>query len=128
MPKNIEFSDTEIIPWKKLGKGTYEKVLNRNRQTGSYTRLLKFEPGGETKKASSHEFSEEVIIIKGSLLDKSLNMVFTEGMYAFRNPRMKHGPYVSPSGCITFEIGYFEGANSAQARLSGHGKRIRKFA
>jgi hypothetical protein len=103
-----EFSDTDLIPWQKIGGGLYEKILSKDEQTGAYTRMLKFEAGLETTEILVHDFYEEVYIVKGMLIDKTLNESFTEGMYAFRNPGMHHGPFAAPNGCITFEVRYFE--------------------
>ncbi len=105
--ENKEFFDTELLPWNKIAEGIYEKVLSKDDETGAYTRLLKFEPGAELPNRLVHDFFEEVYIVKGALVDKHLNKTFTEGMYAFRNPGMEHGPYVSPTGCITFEVRYY---------------------
>jgi len=105
--ENKEFFDTELLPWNKIGEGLYEKILSKDEETGAYTRLLKFEPGAEINNILSHDFFEEVYIVKGTLIDKRLNKTYTEGMYAFRNPGMEHGPFVSPTGCITFEIRYY---------------------
>jgi hypothetical protein len=105
---NKEFSDTDLFPWQKIGEGLYEKILSRDEQTGAYTRLLKFEAGLETTERLVHDFYEEVYIVRGMLIDKTLKKNFTEGMYAFRNPGMAHGPYAIPNGCITFEVRYHE--------------------
>jgi len=105
---NKELSDTDLIPWQKIGEGLYEKILSKDEQTGAYTRLLKFEAGLETTERLVHDFYEEVYVVKGMLIDKTLKKNFTEGMYAFRNPGMAHGPYAIPNGCITFEVRYFE--------------------
>ncbi len=104
---DMEFFDTDTIPWNKIADGIYEKILSKDEETGAYTRLLKFEPGAEIPNVLTHDFFEEVYIVKGVLIDKRLNKTFTEGMYAFRNPGMEHGPFVSPTGCITFEIRYY---------------------
>jgi len=109
MPKEeMEFFDTERIPWVPIRgvKGQWEKILSRDEETGSYTRMLKFEPGCETFESLTHEFWEEVYIISGSLTDKAKSQEFTAGMYACRPPGMRHGPYVAPNGCITIEMRY----------------------
>jgi|BEDMetMinimDraft_2_1075160.scaffolds.fasta_scaffold03076_1 hypothetical protein len=103
----MEFFDTSSLEWNRLGEKVYEKILSKDEETGSYTRLLKFEPGGKIEKQQEHPFFEEVYIIEGTLTDLSLNKTFSKGMYAFRNPGMKHGPYVSIDGCLTIEFRYF---------------------
>ena len=105
--ENKEFFDTDLLPWNKIGEGVYEKILSKDEETGAYTRLLKIEPGGKIEGILTHDFCEEVYIIKGSLVDKTLNKKFTAGMYAYRNPGMKHGPYESPDGFLAIEIRYY---------------------
>ncbi|MCL5958885.1 MAG: cupin domain-containing protein [Chloroflexi bacterium] len=105
-----EFFDTDMIAWEPVPgaqPGIYEKILSRDPDTGSYTRLLKFAPGLETAETLTHDFWEEVYIVKGVLIDTGKNQVFTEGMYACRPPGMKHGPYKIPEGCITVEFRLF---------------------
>lgn len=106
----LEFFDPDLIPWKPVEggpEGIVEKIVSRDGETGSYTRLLKFPPGMRTTETLVHDFWEEVYIIKGTLIDLGKNQVFTEGMYACRPPGMVHGPYDIPTGCTTFEIRYF---------------------
>lgn len=86
--------------------GIDEMILYED-EDGSQTRLLRFEPGAETHEVLEHDFSEEVYIIEGGLIDKRLDEAFTRGMYACRTPGMEHGPYVAPVGCTTIEFRYF---------------------
>jgi hypothetical protein len=90
--------------------GLSELVLTRDEDTGSYTRLLKFEPGADTRLqgVQKHDFYEEVLIYKGAIHDVTLGQTFSAGQYAYRLPGMVHGPWVAPEGCITFEIRTFE--------------------
>jgi hypothetical protein len=111
--KEREFFSPDGLEWTVAGsgyegiKGVFEKVLSAD-ETGSITRLLKFEPGVETRETLTHDFWEEVIILKGGLIDRAKCQIFTEGMYACRPPGMKHGPYSAPVGCITYEIRYYK--------------------
>ncbi len=107
--KEREISNTDDIPWRKVEgyEKVYEKILSFDDETGAYTRLLKFDPGAEIPKVLEHDFWEEIIILDGILIDKRKNLTLTKGMYGCRPPGMKHGPYVSPTGCITFEIRYY---------------------
>lgn len=110
MPKTeFEFFGVDTIPWVPIqsAPGTSEKILSRDPVSGSYTRMLKFEPNSRTRDLLTHDFWEEVYIIRGSLYDLNKRVRFTEGMYACRPPGMKHGPYLSEDGCITIELRYF---------------------
>jgi hypothetical protein len=37
-----------------------------------------------------------------------MDRTFGAGMYACRPPRMPHGPWRAPSGCVTFEVRTYE--------------------
>ena len=116
MPKEErEFFDTDTIAWRPVGAGSgaaadgvTEKILSEDEDTGNYTRMVHFAAGVETTETIEHDFWEEVIIVEGSLIDTRLNQEFTKGMYGCRPPGMKHGPYKSPNGCITFELRYYD--------------------
>ncbi|WP_336000456.1 cupin domain-containing protein [Halorientalis halophila] len=101
----IEWEPVEGYP-----DGIYEKVLYMD-EDGSHSRILKFEPGVETDEVLNHDFYEEVYVISGGLIDKTLGEVFEAGTYACRTPGMEHGPYETPIGCMTFETRYYEDGN-----------------
>lgn len=112
MPKReIEFIDVDThYEWKPVEGDTLgikEKILSRDPETKSYTRLLKFPPGIKTAETLVHDFWEEVLIVEGELIDLAKNQTFGAGFYACRPPGMKHGPYHIPRGCTTFEIRYY---------------------
>ncbi len=114
MPKQeMEFFNADRIPWEPIAAvpGLYEKILSRDPETGDYTRMLRFDPGADTSPmgVQRHEFWEEVFILSGGIKDLCLNETFSQGMYACRPPGMPHGPWVSPEGCVTFEIRYYKG-------------------
>jgi hypothetical protein len=91
-------------------EGLSEIILAKDDATGSYTRLLRFAPGTDTSSqgVQRHDFWEEVLIYEGAIHDLSLQKTFSKGQYACRPPGMAHGPWVSPEGCVTFEVRSFE--------------------
>ena len=115
MPKpELEFFRPDHIPWEAVagsatggagGPGVRQKILSRS-EDGDVTRLLEFATGVETTETITHDFWEEVWILEGSLIDLGKRQTFTAGMYACRPPGMVHGPYRTPSGCMTLEIRY----------------------
>ena len=110
----LEFFDLSGIEWTPVPHGVpelSEKILASDPGAGVATRLLKWEPGADTTPSGTqvHPFWEEVYILEGSILDLPLNKTFTRGMYACRPPGMRHGPWKSPNGCLTFEVRYFSG-------------------
>jgi len=112
MPKpELEFFPVTDVGWTPaLGgvvPGLHERILAEE-EAGVATRILRFEPGTNTSAAGvqTHAFWEEVYVLEGSLHDLTLNETFTKGTYACRPPGMPHGPWISPEGCLTFEVRY----------------------
>lgn len=91
-------------------QGLSERVLGTDEKTGTYTRLLRFEPGCDTTPmgVQRHDFYEEVLIYSGALHDLTLDKTFGPGQYAYRHPGMAHGPWQTPDGCVTFEVRTYE--------------------
>ncbi len=116
MPKpELEFFKPDNIPWEPVvgsaqmgagGPGVTQKVLSKD-ERGGVTRLLRFEPGVETKETLRHDFWEEVWILEGELLDLAKQQTFTAGMYACRPPGMPHGPYRVTQPTMTLEMRYY---------------------
>lgn len=106
-----EFFDAGDVRWTDVQPGVdglAERILAADPETGVATRMLRFAPGTDTSPLGVvvHEFWEEVYILSGDLHDLTLDQVFTEGMYACRPPGMRHGPWHSSKGCVTFEVRY----------------------
>ncbi len=109
--KELEFYDGAAVEWTQCeGKvlTLKERILVRDEENGTVTRLLRFEPGTDTSPNGilKHDFWEEVYILEGSIKDLRLNQTFSKGMYACRPPGMPHGPWVTKEGCTTFEVRY----------------------
>jgi hypothetical protein len=97
--------------WQAAGErvdGIWEQILSKDPASGSYTRLLRFEPGvsSEANGTLTHEFWEEVFIVEGDLTDLRLDERFTAGMYACRPPGMPHGPWKTEAGVLMVEFRY----------------------
>jgi hypothetical protein len=106
---NMEFFDplasenrSEWEPAPNYPEGGYQKMLYKD-DDRRLSRFLRVEPGVKTENIIAHDYYEEVLIIEGGLIDRTLNKVFTAGMYAYRTPGMDHGPYDYPIGCLMFE-------------------------
>jgi hypothetical protein len=112
MPKpEFEFFDAATVEWTPCAgdvPGLTERILAADPDAGVATRMLRFAPGTDTTPngVQAHDFWEEVYILEGSFTDLELGETFTAGMYACRPPGMKHGPWVSAGGCLTFEARY----------------------
>jgi len=106
----LELFDVETLEWTQVDgalPGLMEKILSKDPDTGSYTRLLRFPAGMITTERFAHDFWEEVYILNGGLIDLTSNQTFQQGYYACRPPGMLHGPYRVPVGCVTLEMRYF---------------------
>ena len=105
----LEFFPVVSMKWTPVAgnvSGLYERVLALDAQTGVATRMLRFDPGTDTSANGIviHDFWEEVYILEGSQWDG--DQFFRKGMYACRPPGMKHGPYRTDEGVVTFEVRY----------------------
>ncbi len=107
-----EFFPVEHVAWTPaqggVVTGLYERILAADDASGVATRMLRFDPGTNTSAAGPqvHDFWEEVYIVQGSLHDLTLDQSFAQGTYACRPPGMRHGPWLAPEGCVTFEVRY----------------------
>ena len=115
MPKQMyEFFDprkTEGFEWttpstyKNGAGGVYEMIITDDKDTGVFTRFLKFDPGASGVGTLTHECWEEVYIIEGPLVANG--EVYETGTVAIRPPGMPHGPFSAPNGALTFEVHYY---------------------
>ncbi len=75
---------------------------------GDYTRLTRFKAATDTKEfgAKSHEYPEEIFIIKGRLYDEAFDKWLEVGDYASRPPGEVHGPFIAEDECVVLEMSY----------------------
>lgn len=105
-----EFFDpmtADDIPWESVPgypDGARQKILYEDDSRSS--RLLLVEADVRTTAVAVHDYHEEVFVLEGSLIDRTLGETFTAGMYAYRTPGMKHGPYEYPERCLMYEHRY----------------------
>ncbi|WP_126454751.1 cupin domain-containing protein [Sulfuriflexus mobilis] len=85
-----------------------ELTLAIDEKTGDYTRLTRFKPGADTKSfgAKSHDYPEEIFIIKGRLYDEAFDKWIEAGNYASRPPGELHGPFKTDVECVVLEMSY----------------------
>ena len=94
--------------------------LDELRKTGSRTRLLRFEPGVFTTAPFVHDHWEEVYLVSGDLTvgnnaEGKGGESFLSPTYACRPPGVHHGPFKSETGCMLFEIHYYDESRKLQA-------------
>ena len=117
-----EFFPTDTIDWQPVEvagyeRGCYEKILSVDDETGSFTRLMRLDPGVRVSGTLTHDFWEEVYIIEGDLTDTAKKQTFKEGYYACRPPGMVHGPYETKSGFLGVEFRYYKPENEQKQDL-----------
>ncbi|GJL64923.1 MAG: hypothetical protein NPIRA04_35770 [Nitrospirales bacterium] len=83
-------------------------------ESGDYTRLTRFKPGADTTAfgPKSHDYPEEIFIVKGRLYDASFDQWLNAGDYASRPPGEVHGPFKADEECIVLEMSYPSQATS----------------
>ncbi|NOX75721.1 MAG: hypothetical protein GXP17_03710 [Gammaproteobacteria bacterium] len=89
--------------------GTLEQLtLAIDEVTGDYTRLTRFKAGSDTSSfgSKSHDYPEEIMVIKGRLYDQAFGLWLEEGEYASRPPGEVHGPFRADDECIVLEVSY----------------------
>ena len=97
--------------------GFYQKILASDldevNKRGSRTRLLKIEPGAYSTEPFVHDHWEEVYLLSGTLIVGNDahglgGESFSFPTYACRPPGVLHGPFSSPTGCLLFELHYYD--------------------
>ena len=113
MPKpEYEFfpvTDVAFTPCEGAVPELTERVLARDDENGTATRILRLAPNCDTSPngVQVHDFWEEVYILEGEMTDLRLGKTFGPGDYACRPPGMEHGPWTAgPEGALTFEVRY----------------------
>lgn len=87
--------------------------LDEKAKKGHRSRLLKIEPGSYTTLPFVHDHWEEVFLFQGDLVvgndeNGKGGEGFSAPTYAVRPPGVVHGPFTSKSGCILFELHYYD--------------------
>ncbi|MDX8053218.1 cupin domain-containing protein [Lentzea sp. BCCO 10_0798] len=104
MREEHEFFPTGELDWRQADPGITERVLSRDPDTSTLTRIARWEPGLETVGVIRHDYHEEVYLLEGDLADLTLGRTFHAGDFASRRPGMPHGPYRTDAGCVMLEI------------------------
>ena len=106
-PLNLENSSKwEII---ENSKGMLEELtLAIVKNSEDYTRLTRFKPGADTASfgTKSHDYPEEIFLMKGGLYDAAFDKWLETGEYASRPPGEVHGPFKADQECIVLEVSY----------------------
>ena len=97
--------------------GIQQKILagrlDESNRRGTRSRLLRFAPGVFTTAPFVHDYWEEVYLVSGDLIvgndaQGRGGEPFKPNTYACRPPGAHHGPFRSETGCVLFELHYFD--------------------
>ncbi len=97
--------------------GIKQKILasdiDEAARRGSRSRLLKFDPGTYTTEPFVHDHWEEVYLLQGDLIvgndtNGEGGEKYDKTAFACRPPGVFHGPFKSDTGCLLFEIHYYD--------------------
>lgn len=97
--------------------GIQQKILSGSLdeagKRGFRSRLLRFQPGVFTAAPFVHEHWEEVYVVSGDLIvgndaNGQGGRKCGPNTYACRPPGAAHGPFKSETGCVLFEIHYYD--------------------
>ncbi len=103
-----------IVAEERILASDFDEAAGR----GSYTRLLRFAPGGRTDEPVAHDYWEEVYLLEGDLTvgtDPAGRETFHAPTYACRPPGAVHGPFATTNGCTMLELRYFTAATGSIA-------------
>ena len=114
----LEFFDTEVLPWQKVKDvpGQYEKILCKDPDSRGITRVVLNQPdmhaciqdyhNPENKELVYKDMWVEILILKGIIIDPKFNQTYKRGYYGCFAPGTKRGPYFYPTGAIWIETVY----------------------
>ncbi|MFK7945250.1 MAG: cupin [Paracoccaceae bacterium] len=82
---------------------------------GRSTRIIRIEAGTVLPRAVVHDTCEEVFLYQGDLVvgcdeNGTGGEVFNAPTFAIRPEQVMHGPFSSRTGCLMFELHYFNDA------------------
>jgi hypothetical protein len=102
--KTREWHHVEGMP-----KGVEESILYRDEKTGTYSRLLRYEPGYKgLDQPMVHDFDEVVYIAEGTAYNPRLGITYEAGSVAVFPAGTHHGPLASPTGGLLVEFRYYK--------------------
>ena len=116
-----EFKDPESTsewqPVSGLPQGAWEIILYREKDSGTYSRLLRIEPGFTgSEQPLKHDFDEVVYIIKGGLVDKLTGQAYPAGTFGFFPEGLEHGPHTAPVGALMIEFRHCKSKPSSKSK------------
>jgi hypothetical protein len=82
--------------------------LDETARTGTRTRLVRFAPNAFTTGQFTHTYWEEFFLLSGDFEDLARGQRHRAHVYSCRPPGTPHGPFRSHSGCVIFEVQYYQ--------------------
>jgi hypothetical protein len=107
MNKKCEAVYADEIKWEKAKDKIWEKILWKDKKSGSYIRLTQSEPGAKGLDKLKHEFDEFVYVLQGQQRNISNGKKWHQGMYSIFPSDTEHGPFSTEEGIICIEFRYY---------------------
>lgn len=104
--EQLEFIDPDLLACEPAGEGSgvFVKSLTRCEDTGSYGRLVKFQPGASMPGGSdAGDGRSEIWIVSGELEERD-GRVHPAGWYGNLDVDLLDGSWTSSRGCVVFEV------------------------
>ena len=104
----IEYDGSSYSGWQRQANA-------RSIQQALEEAVLRFDPGAYTTAPFVHDHWEEVYLVSGDLTvgndaQGEGGENFLAPTYACRPPGVSHGPFKSETGCLLYEIHYYDEA------------------
>jgi hypothetical protein len=105
--QQFEFFDAALPEWDApdVAAGVFVKTLTSCPDTGSYGRLVKFQPGAtEPERLHGEMNRSELWIVSGALHNRETGVTHPGGSYGNLDVDLVDGRWSSPYGCLVFEV------------------------
>lgn len=101
--KKLEWTQVKTLP-----EGAKECILYKDEDSGTYSRLIRFETGFRgTKEPLEHDFDEVVYIVSGGAVNERIGAYYPAGSVAVFPAGTKHGPLHFPVGGLVIEFRHY---------------------
>jgi len=101
----LEFFDPSLIAWATAGAGVFVKTLTSCAPTGSYSRLVKYQPEAQAPTESQGEPGRsEVWVVAGNLVERASGRLHPAGTYGSLDLDLLDGSWTSHGGCVVLEV------------------------
>ena len=95
------------IKWEKVDDKIWEKVVWKDKSSGTYVRLVRADPGFKGENTVRHECDELVYVLQGQQTNIRTGKVWHQGMLSAFPAGVEHGPFATEEGILCIEFRYY---------------------